>query len=191
MPDMDSRGTRIAISPRGFIRWALAHSQALVLFFFLALFAAVVFWFFAFFVTEGRKEAIGEWRRDLSVTADGRRDLLERSILDETEQASFVATFPTVRELVSSARNAGSGEEPGAHVGGILSNFRTIFQERSISILNGAGDVLVSSDGPAPEAEPIALAREAMRSGAPRVDLVREPDGSTSVVFAVPVVGAC
>jgi PAS domain S-box-containing protein len=157
--------------------------------FLLVVFAAAVFWFFALFVPDRRQAAIGEWRRDLSVIADTRRDLLDRRILEETAQASFVATFPTVRALVSSARHGGSGEEPGGHVEGILSNFRNVYGERSISIRDAAGAAVASSDGPAPGADAVALAREAMRSGKPRVDLVREPDGLAGFVVAVPVAG--
>jgi two-component system cell cycle sensor histidine kinase/response regulator CckA len=157
--------------------------QALGLALLLVLCAGLIFWFFAFFVPDQRKDAIDRWRRDLSVIADTRREFLDRHILDETANASFVATFPTVRTLVLSARSSVSE----AHVEEILRDFRKVFGERSISIHDAAGSVLSASDGPAPSADPVALAREAAHSGKPRIDLVRETDGFISFVAAAPV----
>ncbi len=161
--------------------------QALGLSFLFVVFAAAVFWFFASFVPGQRQAAIGTWRRDLSILADTRRDLLDRRISEESAGASFVATFPSVRALASSVRGAGSLEAPGAHVEGILSNFRDVYRERSISIHDAGGAVLASSDGPAPGADAIALAREAAHSGKPKIDLVREPDGFIGFAVAAPV----
>src|ERR1019366_5850262 len=104
-----------------------------------------------------------------------------------TEGATFVATFPSVRALASSARGGGSGEDPGAHVEGILRDFRSVYRERSINTHDAGGAVLASSDGPAPGADAIALARDAAHSGEPRIDLVREPDGLIAFAGAAPV----
>ena len=115
--------------------------QALGLSSFLVVFAAAVFWFFAFFVPGERQAAIDEWRRDLSVLADTRRDLLDRRISSDLADASFVATFPSVRALVSAAPGGSSGEGSVPHVGAILSDFRRVYGERSISIRDAAGAV--------------------------------------------------
>jgi hypothetical protein len=81
--------------------------QALGLSFLLALIAAVVFWFFALSVPGRRQVAIGEWRRDLSVIADARRDFLDRRI------SSDLANFGIVKQSggyvdVASAPGAGT-----------------------------------------------------------------------------------
>ena len=167
--------------------WAGAHLQALGLSFLVALVAAFVFWFFGFYVPERRQAAIGEWRRDLSVVADTRRDLLEKRIADGLADASFVATFPSVRALVSAAPQGSSGEGSVTHIGAILSDFRKVYGSRSISICDVAGASVAASDGAAPGAEAVALAREAARTGESRVDLVREPDGATGLTFAIAV----
>ena len=175
--------------PRRLARWVGAHSQALGLSFLVALGATAVFWFFAFSVPGRREAAIDGWRWQLSQRADHRRDLLDRRISERVDNARFVATFPSVRALVLSAPHESSTERSVPHINAILSDFRNVYGERSISICDSAGAVLVSSDGPAPGAESIALAREAMRSGKPRVDLVREPDGFIGFVVAAPVAG--
>jgi CheY-like chemotaxis protein len=161
--------------------------QALGLSLLLVLCAGLIFWYGAFFVPDQRQAAVDQWGRDLSVIADTRRDLLDRRISEGTEGASFVATFPSVRALASSVRSGGSGEESVPHVAELLSNFRNVYRERSISIHDAGGAVLASSDGPAPGADAIALAREAAHSGKPRIDLVREPDGLIAFVVAAPV----
>jgi PAS domain S-box-containing protein len=161
--------------------------QALGLSFLLALVAAVVFWFFALSVPGRRRVAIREWRRDLSVIADARRDFLDRRISSDLANASFVATFPSIRALVSSAPHESSGEESVPYINAILSDFRNVYGEHSISICDVAGAVLVSSDGPSPGADAVALAREAANTGKLRVDLVREPDGFIGFVVAAPV----
>ena len=173
--------------PRRLARWVGAHLQALGLSLLLVLCAGFIFWYGAFYVPDQRQAAIDRWGRDLSVIADTRRDLLDRRIAAGTEGATFVATFPSVRALASSARGGGSGEDPGAHVEGILRDFRSVYRERSISIHDAGGAVLASSDGPAPGADAIALASDAAHSGEPRIDLVREPDGLIAFVVAAPV----
>ena len=160
---------------------------ALGLSFLLALVAAAVFWFFAFFVPGERQDAIGEWRRELSQRADNRRDLLDRQISERVEDARFFALFPSVEAVVSFGPRGSSGVGSSPHIGGILSNSLKVYGYRSVSICDLAGAVLVSSDGPAPGAEDVALAREAARTGEPRVDLVREPGGFVALVVAAPV----
>ncbi len=174
-------------SPRKFVRWAVAHSQALGLSFLLAVAAAAALWFFAFFVPGKRQTAIGEWRRDLSLVAETRRNLLERRISEELAEASYVATFPSALTLFSPDRIGTSGEGSVPHLEAVLSNFRRVGEDRSVSIRNAEGVALASSDGPAPGPDAVALAREAARVGEPRVDLVREPDGFTGLVVAVPI----
>ena len=173
--------------PRGFSRWAVAHAKALGLSFLLALIAAVVLWFFAFFVPGQRRAAIDTWRRELSAVAETRRELLERRISEERAEASYVATFPSAVTLFSSAPPQTSGEGSVPHLEEVLSNFRKVGVDRSVSIRNAEGAALASSDGPAPGPDAVALAREAARTGKPLVDLVREPDGFIGLVVAVPI----
>ena len=174
-------------SPRGFTRWLVARSQALGLSILFVITASSILWFLAFFIPGERQGAIDGWRRDLSLIADTRRDLLDRRISDGLANASFVATFPSVRALVSSAPHESAGEGSVLHINAILSYFRNVYGERSISICDAAGVAVASSDGPGPGADALALAREAAHTGKARVDLVREPDGVTGFTLAVPV----
>jgi PAS domain S-box-containing protein len=174
-------------SPRGFTRWLVARSQALGLSILFVITASSILWFLAFFIPGERQDAIDGWRRDLSLIADTRRDLLDRRISDGLANASFVATFPSVRALVSSAPHESSGEGSVLHINAILSDFRNVYGERSISICDTVGVAVASSDGPGPGADALALAREAAHTGKARVDLVREPDGVTGFTLAVPV----
>ena len=75
--------------------------QALGVSFLLVVFAAVVSWFFASFVPDRRQAAIEGWRRELSLRADHERDLIERRILDVTEDLRFFAALPSVRGLLA------------------------------------------------------------------------------------------
>jgi PAS domain S-box-containing protein len=161
--------------------------QALGLALLAAIAAGAVLWFSASYVPAQRRAAIDTWRRELSVVADTRRDLLDRRIWDGLATASFVAAFPSVRALVTRASPDPPGEGTALHLGSILSDFRSTFDERSISIRNAEGLAVASSDGPAPGAEAVAVAREAARSGKARADLIREPDGFVGFVVAAPV----
>jgi len=156
--------------------------------FLLVVFAAVVSWFFASFVPDRRQAAIEGWRRELSLRADHERDLIERRILDVTEDLRFFAALPSVRGLLA----PGPSERPAgteAHVQGILSDFRHLLHQRFVSTLDASGQVRASDGGPAPGAAALALAANVIRSDAPEIDLVREPDGVTGLVRAMPVTG--
>jgi DNA-binding CsgD family transcriptional regulator len=85
---------------RGLARWAGAHLQALGLSLLLVITASTVLWFFAFFVPDRREAAIEDWRRELSLRADHERDLLERRILDVTEDLRFFAAAAAIRASV-------------------------------------------------------------------------------------------
>ncbi len=172
---------------RGPARWVGAHSQAPGLSFLFIITTSAILWFFAFFVPGQRQAAIGTWRQELSAVADTRRHLLDGRISEELAEASFVASFPSVVALVASARQPGSGERFISHNDVILSSFRKVGEDHSVSIRNAEGAALASSDGPAPGPDAVALAREAARTGESRIDLVREPDGLIGFVVAVPV----
>jgi PAS domain S-box-containing protein len=174
---------------RRLARWAGAHLQALGVSFLLVVFAAAVFWFFASFVPDRREAAIDGWRRELSPRADLRRDLLERRVFDVTEDLTFFATFPSVRGLVTPGLSEESAGAHAKHLQGILSDFRHHVRQRSVSILDASGRVRAPGDGPAPGAAAVALAADVIRSGAPGVALVREPDGVTGLACAVTVTG--
>ena len=133
---------------RSLTRWAVAHLQALGVSFLLVVFAAVVSWFFASFVPDRRQAAIEGWRRELSLRADHERDLIERRILDVTEDLRFFAALPSVRGLLA----PGPSERPAgteAHVQGILSDFRHLLHQRFVSTLDASGQVRASDGGPA------------------------------------------
>ncbi len=171
-----------------FVGWAGAHLQALGLSFLLVVFAAFVFWFFATFVPDRRQMAVEGWQRDLSVRADLRRDLLERRLLDATEDLTFVAAFPSVRALLTPGLSEEAVGVQGAHLGGILSDYRRNYGQRSISILDPSGRVRASSGVPVSGAAP-ELVASVIRSGAPGVALAREPAGAVEIVSAAPVTG--
>jgi hypothetical protein len=139
-------------------RWAVAHLQALGASFLLVVFAAAVFWFFALFVPGRRQAAIEGWRRELALRADLRRDLLERRILDVTEDLTFVAALPSVRGLLAPGLSEEAAGAEAAHLGGILSDFRRNYRLRSVSILDPSGRVRASGGGSAPGAAALALA---------------------------------
>ena len=172
---------------RGFSRWASAHLQTLGLSLLFVITASTVLWFFALVVPGDRQAAIDTWRRELSVVADTRRDLLDRRISDGLADASFVATFPSVLALVSPAAHGSASALSVPHIEPILSEFRNVFGERSVSIRNAAGAAVAGSDGPEPGPDAVALSREAAQTGKSRADLVREPDGFIGFVVAVPV----
>jgi len=174
---------------RRLVRWAAAHLQAVGLSFLLVVFAAAVFWFFASFVPDRRDAATEGWRRELSLRADLRRDLLDRRILDVKEDLTFFAAFPSVRGLLTPGLSEETAGAQAAHLQGILSDFRQHVHQRSVSILDPSGRVLASGGGPAPGAAALALAADVIRSGVPGVALAREPDGVTGLASAVPVTG--
>jgi len=174
---------------RRLVRWAAAHLQAVGLSFLLVVFAAAVFWFFASFVPDRRDAATEGWRRELSLRADPRRDLLDRRILDVKEDLTFFAAFPSVRGLLTPGLSEETAGAQAAHLQGILSDFRQHVHQRSVSILDPSGRVRASNGGPAPGAAALALAADAIRSGVPGVALAREPDGVTGLASAVPVTG--
>jgi len=174
---------------RRLVRWAAAHLQAVGLSFLLLVFAAAVFWFFASFVPDRRDAATEGWRRELSLRADLRRDLLDRRILDVKEDLTFFAAFPSVRGLLTPGLSEETAGAQAAHLQGILSDFRQHVHQRSVSILDPSGRVCASNGGPAPGAAALALAADAIRSGVPGVALAREPDGVTGLASAVPVTG--
>ena len=106
-----------------------------------------------------------------------------------TEDLTFLAALPSVRGLLAPGLSEEAAGAEAAHLGGILSDFQRNFRQRSVSILGPFGRVLASGGGPAPGAAALALAADVIRSGAPGVALVREPDGVTGLVSAVPVTG--
>jgi PAS domain S-box-containing protein len=173
---------------RRLARWAGAHPQVLGLSFLLAVFAALVVWFFATFVPERREAAIEGWNRELSLRADVRRDLLDRRVLDSTEDLRFVATFPSVRALLTPGLSEEAASIQAAHLSGILGSYLRSYRERSISILDSSGRVL-ASDGVPASGEALALAANVIRSGAPGVSVSREPGLAAALVSAAPVRG--
>jgi len=174
---------------RRLTRWAGAHLQDLGLSLLLVVFAAAVFWFFALFVPDRRQAAIDGWRRELSARADHGRDLLERRILDVTEDLSFFASFPSVRGLLAAGLSEESAGAHATHLQAILPDFRHHVHQISVSTLDASGRIRASDGGSAPGAAALAVAIEAIRSGAPGVALVREPNGVTGLACAVPVTG--
>jgi PAS domain S-box-containing protein len=174
---------------RRLVQWAAAHLQALGLSFLLIVFAAAVFWFFAAFVPDRRQMAIEGWQRELSLRADFTRDVLERRLLDATEELTFVAAFPSVRELLIPGLSENTAGAQAVHLERILSDFRRNYHLRSVSILDPSGRVRASGGGSGPGAAALALASDVIRSGAPLVALAREPNGVTGLAGAVPVMG--
>jgi PAS domain S-box-containing protein len=174
---------------RRLVRWASAHLQALGLSFLLVVFAAAVFWFFASFVPDRREAAVEGWRRELSLRADHERDLLERRILDVTEDLRFFAALPSVRGLLAPGLSGETVDVQAAHLQRVLSDYRHLLHQRSVSTLDASGRVRASGGGPAPGAAALALAADVISSGAPKIALVREPDGVTGLVHAMPVTG--
>lgn len=112
---------------RRIAEWSRAHVPALGLSFLLALVAAGVFWFFAFFVSSERQAAIGGWRQQLSQRADNRRDILDGWISARVDDARFIATFSSVRAILSSSRRPATGEGSAPHVSEILSDARSLW----------------------------------------------------------------
>ncbi|MDL2717067.1 MAG: PAS domain S-box protein [Acidobacteriota bacterium] len=170
-------------------RWAGAHLQALGLSFLFIVFAAAVLWFFATFVPDRRQVAIDGWRQELSMRADLTRDLLERRLLDAKQDLTFVAAFPSVRGLMAPGLSEEAAGAQAAHLEGILSDYRRNYRLRSVSIVDPSGRVRASGGGPVPGTAALALAADVIRSGAPGVALVREPDGAVGLLSMVPVAG--
>ncbi|HQQ76139.1 MAG TPA: PAS domain S-box protein [Thermoanaerobaculia bacterium] len=155
----------------------------------LAVLAAVALWFFATFVPDRRRMAIEGWKQELSLRADLRRDLIERRILGASEELTFVAAFPSVRELLKPGLSDEAAGAEAVHLGGILADYRRIHQVRSVWILDPSGRIRASGEGAAPGAAGLALAADVIHSGARGVALGNEPDGVAGLLSAVPVAG--
>jgi PAS domain S-box-containing protein len=179
---------RVVKNFRSPFSWGRSRVEALATAFLLAVSAAAILWFFGIFVAARREAEVESWRRELSLRADLRRGLLERRLQESGEELDFVATFPSIRDILVSGRSSKTAEAE-ARLARLLSDFRSINRLRSVSVVDLSGRVLVAVGGPCGSGA-LALSRDVLRDGASRYAVVHEPDGATALASAVPVRGA-
>ncbi|MEJ2420654.1 MAG: PAS domain S-box protein [Acidobacteriota bacterium] len=132
-------------------------------------------YFFLVFQPATRHDALIQWNSRLSHDAGTLSSVIEQWVRERRADASVIASFPTVREIVRNGRRGGKKRtlpQEEHHISDILTEMAGKYGYRGIYILGGQGEILAGSAGTTQlDAATNSLVRKAFNTGFSQVSL--------------------
>ena len=159
---------------------------------FLAFLATLLLFLLAVYLPNERNEILAAWQARLASLAGDRAAALEAWVEERLQDATLLATFPSVQLLAAATQGpphplAVTAQERG-HLEEVFLSISRTSRYRGIYLLDAAGNLLAASPG-APPLEPsyLAIAQRAVARGESVLDFHAHPGAPPAIAAAAPV----
>jgi PAS domain S-box-containing protein len=140
--------------------------------------AAAFFWLLH--VPRERADALEEWKKDLGLRADVRRDALNSFLKDGLADAALLANFPAVRA-------AAGVPAPSSHFTEVIAEFRLAYEYDLVQVFDHSGRLAAGVPAPSADAGCLAAARSVMAAGARAASMHAHERLGPALTLAAPI----